>query len=177
MAKMLAMFILVAILPIGSLAQTSEPVTEAQLIATRPVLCTIESRGFANPDITVSEAGAVGYCQVLPETAAWIVRHAVTGGLLSRAFLTFSDQPDAWKYLLRWRYVNEAIADAYLLWMHRKRSTNLRVILYKYHAGHNARVRRGTKSWEHSTEVYYAMRPWENPPRTSVKHDQYTMNK
>lgn len=126
--------------------------------------CKIESRTYKRRDTAVSPRGAIGYCQVLPKTAAWIVKYAVEWGLLDRWAMAFYDKPKAWEWLLQIRWVNEAISRAYMAWIYLNRSTDLRVVLYLYHAGQDGEVMRGTESWRHSAEVYAGLYPWTVPP-------------
>ena len=142
--------------------------TESDILAARPTLCAIESRSHRFPDTAVSSKGAVGYCQILPDTASWVVKHAIADGLLVHGFIVFYGKPDAWKWLLQVRFVNEAITDAYLLWIYRNRSRDTRTVLYKYHAGHQRRLKRGTESWRHSNEVFWALYPHMRPPRVPI---------
>lgn len=154
-------FLAAALVACTSSVNAAEPLDLERL---HKVNCQVESRTFRHPDIAVSPAGAVGYCQVLPETAAWVVRHAVAWGLLPDDYMIFYREPKAWKWLLKFRYVNEAISRAYLRWLIAHRSRDARVVLYKYHAGQNAQVRRGTESWQHSAEVLALLYPWTVPP-------------
>jgi len=138
--------------------------------------CKIESRTFERPDIAVSPRGAVGYCQVLPATAAWVVKYAVQWDLLPGAYMIFYDNPEPWRWLLKFRFVNEPISHAYMRWIAENRSSDPRVVLYKYHAGHNAKVQRGTESWRHSAEVFAVLFPWTVPP-PAARAKQLTMGR
>ena len=137
-------------------------------------LCEIESRTSRNRDTAISPEGAVGRCQVKPDTAAWMVKPAMIYGYLDPSLgsiLSRYTDTEAWTWFLTWRIINEAISKAYLRWILEHRTRDLRTAFYLYHCGQDCPLPmvRDTESWDHAANVYRALYPLA-PPRAAVKH-------